>query len=419
MVRSVVCCAIAAITAVCFAADLKASDDQDSEKPWTVTALLAAIDGPPPKLVGLPREPGYIDCFLPYFRGNYRARADDEQVLLVAMRKTNRELDRRLATASFLLDLGNAEARKLVDECLAGKYGDAAVRDAALVVLRSGKDIDDTWSRKRVIALMTRAGSPSDSMLWYELCQYAGEIKLIEADQFLIEHLRRHPDDGRAAWALGRIGDPKAIDVLIDTAEHDFEVREDHVRALHKLNAEKLPAILLRHCDNGACLEIIGDLGLKAAIQPIRDYLSVPNGGRTQGVARITLARISATDSKDLAQRLLAIAKQASTVDEKGMAFSYAGPTKQPLLVPALLEEIRTSDDESLIFDCLRALGDIGDSTSLKALVSLFDHDFSYVMRSRRRYSAHAFNDAIIAALRDATGKDYGHNIAAWRSVVD
>lgn len=370
----------------------------------------------------------FLELHLGLYRLDYSPKNLDEPLLLAAMLDQQRPLERRLMLAAFLLDLNNDEARQFVGECLSGKHGEEAKQDATFAVAEPGL----TWREEKIVELLTLgARKPYDDAAWGALCRRAGELKMEAAVEPLIAVLRRRPNDGEAALALGEIGDRRAIPILMKTIESEGGIQPFHVYALRDLQAPGLPDILIRQLTPrgleaasndlqlgpDGIVSMLGDLGAKEAVAPLEQLLKTSTNEELNGAIRITLARLTASDRKDLAERLLRLAETAQGSSERWSALQRVGETGQRWAVPRLVRIVQKSTDSSVIHNAISEIGELGGNEAVAGLVELLDYDFSHVPRSEMESKgrlATNFNPLVCDALGNATGEDFGRDPAAW-----
>jgi hypothetical protein len=384
-------------------------------KKLSTEQLIAKLDGPQEPILNLSGQETFVELHLGTYRIDYTAEHKDESVLLAAMLDQRRPLERRLCLAGFLLDLNNEQARQLVEQCLNGRHGAKAKQDAAFALVSE----DLNWRQLQILRLLKLGARAEDyDAAWDALCRRAGELKLADAVDSLIAILRRRPTDDEAALALGEIGNRRAIPVLLNTVESNGRVQEFHMYALRDLGAPSLPDILMRHLDDYKCVEMLGDLNAKEAIEPLKKSLLSSHDEYLKSKIRLTLARLSATDRKDLAERLMQTAETANTAEERWSAIQHVSATGQRSVVARLLKIATTNTDASVVHSAIESLGELGGDQAIAGLISLFDHDFSRAPQfSKLPHDKNSTNyDVFIAlALKAATGDDLGNDVQAWK----
>jgi HEAT repeat protein len=297
---------------------------------------------------------------------------------------------------------------------LSGQHGAKSKQDAAFVLVSE----DLNWREQQIVRLL-KLGSRADEYdaSWDAICRRAGELKLADAVDPLIAILRRRPSDGEAALALGEIGDRRAIPVLLKTIESNGHIQEFHIYALRDLGAPALPDILIRHLDDYKCVDMLGDLNAKEAIEPLKKTLSTSKDEYLNSKIRLTLVRLNATDRKDLAEQLIQIAETAKTSEERWSAIQHVSATGQRWTIARLLKIAKTSADSSVVYSAIEAIGELGGDEAVAGLISLFDHDFSHALQfSKLPDDKNSTNyDVFISlALKAATGDDLGNDVQAW-----
>jgi len=398
--------------------------------------MIAKLDGPQESFAGLRAgNITFVELYLGIYRLYYTAEKKDEPVLLAAMLDKARPLERRLCLAAFLLDLNNEEAQGLIEACLSGKHGAEAKEAAALVLVGEGL----SWRHRRIVRLLevgARAGQYD--VAWDALCRRAGELKLEEAVEPLIAILRRRPTDGEAALALGQIGDRRAIPILLQTIEHEGGVQLYHMLALQELDAPGLADILIRNLNQASlsvassqapfgvgsdCIDVLGDLDAKEAIEPLKKLLATSPDENLNGEIRLTLARLTAANRRELAERLLEIAETPPTKADDGVervsAVEQVGATGQRCAIPRLLKLAKSSADLSMVHSAIRTIGHLGGDEAVAALVPLFDYNFSHSPQKDAKRVEVDYDRIVASALRAATGEDFGTDAQAWRQFLD
>ena len=424
MMRIIAICSIAVILLQAVIARADEQIERDDSDPDTVDLLVSTIDGPQHGFINGSGFELFTETNLWEIRHNYTAAKRDEPALMAAMTDPQRSVERQLCVASFLLDLNNREAQAFVVKCLDGKLGDTARQNAAFVLVQEDESKELTWRQQEIVKRIEVGdrGRGFDRS-WGLFCSRAGDLKLQQAVDPLIGILRRRPDDREAAFALGGIGDRRATAILLETVESGDAIRDGQMWALFLLRAPELPKILLRHLDNHDGIKMLADLGAKEAIGPLEKLMATTNDAEVKGNVRLALARLSATDQKDLAQRLLQIVHTAASDSERTSAIEHIGPTGQRWAVPELLKIAQTGGSWSLVFSTINALGQLGGDQAVAGLVALFDHDFSAQLprqeQDRMGSDEPLFHRSIGWALKSATGKEFGTDVKAWRKYVN
>lgn len=346
----------------------------------------------------------------------YRLAKTDEQALLAAMRNVQFDLPARLCAARFLLELDSVEARSLVSRYVVGKDRSAANEAAYILVSAAapGKD----WVIGEMIRAVEAASLPNHAFI--NVVWELGRLKVKLAVPSLIKALKRNPEqNGHAAWALGEIGDPAAIPVLLDTVEIEGNLQDFQAGALHQLKSEKLLHILLRHLDDQVAVDLLADMKDSRAIAPMQQYLREhPEGPTSPFYLEFVLVKLQAKSSVDMATRLLAMLGKYTDENAQAQIVAALGETCDPRAVTPILKLAQTSNDVGTLHSAIHALATIKNNQAIVGLIHLLERDYSKVagIGKRQEPSAVRFSRMIACELADATGQELGNKPQAWRA---
>jgi HEAT repeat protein len=258
-----------------------------------------------------------------------------------------------------------------------------------------------------------------------DICRTLGEQKCQAAVPVLIDALRRHPDEADAAVALGDIGDPAAVPVLLETLEGQGAVgrtlRGEQASALHSLGKDKdLLPVLVRHVNDSRAIGLLAEIGDRSAAGPIREYLAHNPHGPERGniyaprreEVEVALAQLEAKDPAELTARLIKILNDDPNRDHALTVVDALRATRSSAAVEPLGRLAASTRYDMTFSSAVNALGEIGGPEAVAALVRLFDRDLSRIGDK----PPDVWPSAIARALRRATGQNFGPDAAKWKA---
>jgi HEAT repeat protein len=157
-----------------------------------------------------------------------------------------------------------------------------------------------------------------------------GQAKARGAVKMLLERVRRE-DCPEAVWALGTIGDPRAVSVLIQRfpkGDDSSSSESEYLEALAKLNTPEAVDFLVRHLDSSSGPECLARTSSVRALPALKAHLEKLKKKRNDD----KISAAEAMDAKiDIAKTRIAIVR-----------LSYKDPVGALM---ALIENTREDDD--------------------------------------------------------------------------
>jgi HEAT repeat protein len=151
-----------------------------------------------------------------------------------------------------------------------------------------------------------------------------GNIRDDRAVEPLINTLKDHEQDVRqaAAEALGKLGDTRAVEPLIDTLKEDNQGMHDAVvAALVKIGSPAVVVLISRLKDGvepQVMAEALGKIGDPRAVQPLLDYLDIER--KTAAYALVNIYQSGKLDDQSK-QKILWSRNKISQNDHYDMVF--------------------------------------------------------------------------------------------------
>lgn len=368
------------------------------------------------------------------------------------------EAPRRRFNAATIL------AFQLQKMAASGKDGTADEWTVTQAVDLLGQGLLDRIDNEETRRGMTVGGEERDSVdIMFspvsEICDFLGHRRDKRAVDALIKHLERKNWDSSAVFALGQIGDPKAIPVLLrllkERSVHDLSAAD----ALATLNCqeavpvlcEQLVAIVspsddkqtedLRQMDVNRLLDALLRLRNPKAVPAIRTFLQKnPDPSVQSNIERVLVQFESAEPVVELIRLLDAAGVGAAQNPESP---SRIGPLSHllqpggdehfqarlmddlstyvsPLVTKKLMEMARNSESAFLRRQAIFGLGRTSAPESMESLVSLLKATFpenlrvTWGWRSPPASMDAELKAAVVLALRQRTGQAFGTSHDQW-----
>jgi HEAT repeat protein len=254
-------------------------------------------------------------------------------------------------------------------------------------------------------------------------------MKEKDAVPALISVLDRCPDVGGAAFALGEIGDKRAIPVLMKLLENRSDWQDDEVTALGKLKHKEAVPILISRLghprttfsdmdiiETEILLEALLAIGDRRAIEPIREYLDGVFPEKSKAAAKRVIAQL---DSADPPGALLALLNQETYEPERSSIIGDLTKYRDNRIVENLSVLAHTSDSAFMRREAIFGLRTIGDKQAALALASLLEGEFPSDLKAEWGWKgvpdfSKYFPEIIVNCLRQCTKQDFGVDRAKW-----
>ena len=140
------------------------------------------------------------------------------------------------------------------------------------------------------------------------IARFLGTARCRDAVSVLLDTLRKNPSDYHVVWALGMIGDPQAVPVLIAMFEKSDSYRSCYCEALGKLATPQAVDFLIAHMDEGHAVEALAQTKSPKALPALQKHLDKLVKAARPDDLDIALTKIAITELnyQDPAPHLLA-----------------------------------------------------------------------------------------------------------------
>jgi HEAT repeat protein len=264
-----------------------------------------------------------------------------------------------------------------------------------------------------------------------DFCWDLGFMKCQRAVPTLIGVLERLPTTGGAAFALGEIGDTKAIPALMKVLKNRSGYEHREVAALGKLKAKEAVPILITRLGNPETttggldnlemedvLESLLAIGDRRAIEPIKAYIETKPSKSITAAAKRVLVQL---DSEDAATELLALLEKETYEPERSdLMFALVRYSEDPRVLQRLSTMARKSDSAFMRREAIQAMGQMGTGESLLTLADLLGADFPNDIKVEWGWKippqdfTKYFRDQAHRILMDKTGKNFPAERTLW-----
>lgn len=375
---------------------------------------------------------------------------------LEALMHEESALPMRLLLASEAAPLGSEPAALFLLECMTNTdYGVAQNTDTAIrFALNHYKDNPPDWlvemaiaalSDERYVTGLEKAGMSSDSFFTMsyladehgDLTDALGYLKCTNAVPFLIDMAKK--TDGRRGpvMALGNLGDPRAIPILIEFVKQKGpSVRQERgrhlvdsflrpVEALGNLRAKEAVPVLLEHVEHPDVIEALEGIGDSSVIAPLQKLILSEGSIEKAGVEndpeskqrRLAAARIAVAslDPGDRAAKLCELLTDPSFDQYQRRTVVWRlGDHPDGCAIPFLAKAIKTDPSGAVVNQAITVLAVFKYKAAVDALITSFDADFKGKSDWKRAYEPEMFRENIADSLSRLTGRHIGADKAQW-----
>lgn len=292
-----------------------------------------------------------------------------------------------------------------------------------------------------------RAWHDMESYYFDDVCQALGTPEAKSAVPILIRFLEREPFRWGAAQALGLIGDHRAVPVLLSILRNKDVYNPEIVGALARLRARDAVPDLLRILIDGddyraawalgeigdaravpvlieklssetacelavAVIQSLEKIGDTRAAEPLRRISAdVTAGPAVRGMSRVALVKFEAEDQATV---LIEMLSTENHVDVLRAVVNRLGALGDKKAVEPLFRLSQAEQGAHLRTRIIYALRDIGGREAARRLTDLLSQDFSDPIDGK--LDAQFYREITAGALEKATGQKLGIDAEAWKA---
>ncbi len=306
----------------------------------------------------------------------------------------------------------------------------------AISLLADGS-LDRIWIREGIVGGQGPEADSSDILgtpIW-DLCSMLGSLKESKAVPALISVLERDPKNPTAAWALGEIGNPTAIPVLLHILKNGSGYDHSEVTALGKLKCKDAVPILtarlghpkttfgdLEIGETRIILEALRDIGEKVAIDPIKEFIPLSDNSEKTAVARRVLAQLELPDP---VTALLELFRHERNEYEQSAIISDLADNMDERVIKELVAVSRTSESAFLRRCAITELGTQKFPAAVRELALLLKVEFPNTLTAKWGWKGRPpdfdkeLHEQIVRGLKSVTKQDFGENADKWLDWLD
>lgn len=239
----------------------------------------------------------------------------------------------------------------------------------------------------------------------------------------------RHP-----IWALGALGDPQAIPVLIDVAKANVpeleigiaglspENFERAAAALGALKAKEAVPLLAEHACYYQVIEALEAIGDPAALPVLREVAAgkvkqvrgadAKSNADCVAYAKIALASL---EPGDPIPRLCKLVSDMSLGEFERRAVVWRlGQRRDARVVPHLVTAAKSDPSGAVVDNAIAVLAEFRTKEAIAGLIDCFDADFAGKSNWKYAHQPEMFRENIAASLRAITGQTFGPDKRRW-----
>jgi HEAT repeat protein len=270
-----------------------------------------------------------------------------------------------------------------------------------------------------------------------ELALILGNSHHTNATPFLIEMARKTNGRRGPVMALGELGDPRAIPLLIEfvkqkgpsTTLEPGEVLDDDflrpVESLGNLHATEAVPVLLEYIQFPDVIEALQSIGDERAIVPLQNMVLSNGVIKKPGVSndpeltqeRVASARIAIAtlDHVNRTKKLCELLTDPTFDQYQRRSVVWAlGDEPDPRAIPFLAKAIKTDPSGAVVNQAITVMAAFKYKVAVEALIDSFDANFDRKRDWKRAYNPGMFQDNIADSLRTLTGQQFASNKDQW-----
>ncbi|MDB6064930.1 MAG: hypothetical protein JWR26_1138 [Pedosphaera sp.] len=414
---------------------------------------------PKPNEDGPPDESELVGLWIANRELLEKLKADDRGQLgknLETLMEQEKAMPMKLFLASEATPRGSQRAAMFLLESLKDTDYEVALNTYAALrfALENYKDDAPDWLVQLVIAALSddryvtnlqKSGWNSPTIITMsrlaerigELTYALGNSKCTNAVPFLIERARTTEGGQSQISALGNIGDPRAIPLLIDIVRHQGPMvsqKKDSnfsgtfleaTRALGNLHAKEAVLVLLEYIEYPQVIEALENIGDPRALAPLQKLVLSKGEIEKSGAEndsdlkpkRLVEARI-AVASLDPDDRIAKLCKLLTDLSfdeyQRRSVVWRLGRRPDPRAIPFLAKAVKTDPSGAVVNQAVTVLAVFKYKAAVDELIGCFDADFVGKSDWKRAYKPEMFRENIADALRTLTGAHFGPDKAQW-----
>lgn len=266
-----------------------------------------------------------------------------------------------------------------------------------------------------------------------EVCYQMGFMKVSRAVPALISVLERGPSSYGAAFALGEIGDKRALPILLKIAKDRTGYGNSEINALGKLKSKEALPILLSHIyhprstfsgldviETESILIALLNIGDPSAIEPIEEYLNGEYPKKSKATARRVLVQLKSTRP---VESLITLLEEETYEPERRDIIDDLVKYADARVVKVFANLARNSDSAFMRREAIFGLKKIGDQQSLLILASLLNHTYPDTLKVELgwkmapKFQAY-FLEILQDSLKNCTKQDFGKDQKKWEDWI-
>jgi HEAT repeat protein len=263
-----------------------------------------------------------------------------------------------------------------------------------------------------------------------------GQFKVRKAVPVLIEIAKRDPRSS-AIGALGEIGDPRAIPVILERLQDEgkklkgaerssfYDGIDRPVYALENLHAKEAVPVLLDYLEFPEVIKVLETIGDPRALDDLRAIVAAKGNGSRKGWPispelaqnRLFAARLAilTLEKRDPVPQLCEMVHDASLDKfQRREAVWRLGWRQDARAIPHLVRAARTDASGVVVNQVIVVLGSFRYRAAVEGLIECFDLDFAGKSDWKRAYTPEMFREHIAESLRAITGQTFGPDKQQW-----